>query len=158
MMQDYQYVQTSILDRLIDLNPEVSNEPVQDNMFNIGQIKASVRGNLENLLNARRMIGADELSDQDLNASLLSYGLRDFTSCNPESQSVRQKLRHDIEKMVSQFEPRLKNVSVRVGYPGKTDRLIKFSIAGILVVKPLSEPVNFDTYLDINRGEYKIQK
>jgi len=157
-MQDYQYVQTSILDRLVDLDPEVSSEPVQSNMYNIRQIKASVRENLESLLNARRRIDVDEIVDRGLTSSLLFYGLRDFTSLNPESQFVRQNLTHDIGKMILLFEPRLKNVVVRIGDPSRADRLVRFGISGILLVKPLSEPVNFDTYLDINRGEYKIHE
>ena len=158
MIHNRQNVQASILDRLVDDEPGVSHEPVQYRLLSIGQIKASVIRDLENLLNTRRQILAPPVAYREVNNSLFVYGLRDFTAQSPKSVSVRQQLRQDIEKTISRFEPRLKNVSIHLETPTQKERNLRFRISGLLVVEPVAEPVTFDTYFDANRGEYVISK
>ena len=146
------------MDRLVDHEPGVSHEPVQYRLLSIGQIKASVIRDLENLLNARRQILPPPVAYREVNNSLFVYGLRDFTSQNPKSVPVRQQLRQDVEKTISRFEPRLRNVTVHLETPTQKERNLRFRINGLLVVEPLAEPVTFDTYFDVNRGEYVISK
>ena len=146
------------MDRLVDHEPGVSHEPVQYRLLSIGQIKASVIRDLENLLNARRQILPPPVAYREVNNSLFVYGLRDFTSQNPKSVPVRQQLRQDVEKTISRFEPRLRNVTVHLETPTQKERNLRFRINGLLVVEPLAEPVTFDTYFDVNRGEYIISK
>lgn len=158
MKQDRQDTQASVLDRLVDYEPGVSHEPVQYRLLSIGQVKASVIRDLENLLNTRRQILPPPSQYREVNNSLFVYGLRDFTSQNPKSVSVRQQLRQDVEKTISRFEPRLKNVTVHLETPTERERNLRFRISGVLVVEPLAEPVTFDTYFDVNRGQYVISK
>lgn len=157
-MQDLQNSRGSILDRLVDDEPGVTQEPVQNRMFNIRQVKAMVVRDLENLLNARRQISLVPASYKEVSNSVFVYGLGDFTSENPKSPSVRRQLRQDIEKTIQRFEPRLKNVKVHLEEDIEKGRSLRFRIRGILVVEPETEPVSFDTYFDANRGEYVIQK
>jgi len=156
MNQNQQNIRTSILDRLIDLEPGVSHEPVQQRTFDLRQIKAAVVRDLENLLNTRRHILAPPAALTEVNNSLLVYGLGDFTSQNPRSPSVKQQLRQDIEKTLSRFEPRLRNVSVQFEAPHPNERNLRFRIIGMLVVDPIREPVTFDTLFDINRSQVTI--
>jgi type VI secretion system protein ImpF len=149
-------VRASLLDRLIDEEPTVSREPVQLRLYNVGQIKAAVIRDLENLLNARRTIVVPPPVHTELNQSLYVYGLRDYTSHNPRSPAAKQQLRLEVERTIARFEPRLKNVSVHVETPGPNARTLRFRVTARLVVEPISEPVMFDTYFDANRGEYVI--
>ena len=142
----------------MDYEPGVSHEPVQYRLLSIGQIKASVVRDLENLLNTRRYIFSPPIAYREVNNSLFVYGLRDFTAQSPKSVSVRQQLRQDVEKTISRFEPRLKNVTVHLETPTEKERNLRFRISGLLVVEPVAEPVTFDTYFDVNRGEYVISK
>ncbi len=146
------HIQTSILDRLIDLEPRVSSEPVQNRVQGIGLIKNSVIQQLEHLLNTRRLIEEPVAELRELNKSLLLYGLKDFTGENPNSIIVKQQLRQDIEKTVVKFEPRLKNVRVHLETGEQNLRKLRFRITAVLQVEPLSEPVAFDTFFDMNRG------
>ncbi|WP_303721774.1 type VI secretion system baseplate subunit TssE [Malonomonas rubra] len=146
------YVRTSILDRLIDLEPSVSSEPVQNRMQGIEPIKKSVVHHLELLLNTRRLIEEPAAELRELNKSLLLYGLKDFTAENPNSIIIRQQLRQDIEKTLVKFEPRLKNVRVHLETGEQNLRKLRFRITAVLHVEPLSEPVAFDTFFDMNRG------
>lgn len=157
-MRDRQNSRATILDRLVDMEPGVSREPVQHRLFDITRIKAMVVRDLENLLNTRRQILPVPASYKEVNNSVFMYGVGDFTSENPRSPSVRRRLRQDIEKTISRFEPRLKNVTVRLEEDVEAGRNLRFRISGLLVVEPETEPVTFDTYFDTNRGEYVIQK
>ena len=140
----------------MDHEPRISHEPVQYRLVSIGAIKASVKRDLENLLNTRRQILIPPVEYKEVNSSLFVYGLQDFTSKNPRSPSVKLKLRQDVEKAVSRFEPRLKNVTVHLETPVRNERNLKFRITGLLVIEPINEPVTFDTYYDVNRSEYVI--
>jgi type VI secretion system protein ImpF len=158
MNGDQQNMQASILDRLIDLEPGLSHEPVQQRLLDVRQIKTAVVRDLEQLLNARRPIFPPSPSLVEVNNSLYVYGLRDFTTQNPRSPLVRQQLRQDVEKTVARFEPRLHNVAVQFVTHNPDERNLRFRISGMLVVDPVAEPVTFDTLFDINRSQYVITK
>jgi type VI secretion system protein ImpF len=150
-------VQASILDRLIDDEPDNSRDPAQEHFF-IGQIKDTVARDLENLLNARRHILVPPAWYREVNNSLFVYGLPDYTSRNPGNVSVRSQLRLEIEKTISRFEPRLKNVAVHIDSRTANTRDLGFRITAVLVVNPITEPVTFDTSFDLNRSKYFIKK
>jgi type VI secretion system protein ImpF len=156
-MKHRQSAQASILDRLMDQDPAVTHEPVQEG-FSVGQIKDAVARDLENLLNTRRNIITPPASCREVGNSLFVYGLPDFTSRNPAHIAVRSQLRLEIEKTITRFEPRLKNVTVHIDSPGATGRNLHFRITGVLVVDPITEQVVFDTSFDLNRSKYSILK
>ena len=148
----------SVLDRLLDYEPGVSRESAQVRFTTIKQVKDRVTRDLERLLNTKGTIQAPPRSYSELRSSLFTYGLTDFTSHSPRSQSIRETIRQEIERAISCFEPRLRNVAVRLETLDQAERNLRFKITGLLVIDPLVEPVTFDTYFDINRGEYIIQK
>lgn len=157
-MREQTILQESLLDRLIDHEPGVSHEPVQNRSATITQICDSVVRDLENLLNTRRCIFDVPESFVQVNASVVTYGLKDFMSYNPRSPSVRLQIRQEIERIIALFEPRLRNVSIRIDAAETIDRSLRFRIHALLVADPLTEPITFDTYLDINRGEFVIAR
>jgi type VI secretion system protein ImpF len=146
----------SILDRLIDLEPDVTAESVQYRNYSYNQLRGMVERDLENLLNTKCFTSDIPDSYVELRNSLFGYGLSDFTSRNPATPSVRTELRQEIEHSISLFEPRLSNVAVKFEGSEKGDRRIKFTITAMLIMGDESEPVNFSTYYDINRCEYNI--
>ena len=149
--------QVSILDRLLDHDPKVASEPVRER-FSVRQIKDAVIRDLEYLLNTRRQILVPSPEYREVHNSLYMYGLQDFTLKNPANTMVKQQLRQVIERTISRFEPRLKNVTVQIEAPSQNARDLRFRITAMLVMDPISEPVIFDTYFDVSRGEYKINK
>jgi type VI secretion system protein ImpF len=157
-MQHRQNSRATVLDRLVDMEPGVSHEPVQRRLLDIRQVKDVVIRDLENLFNTRRQILSVPASYKEVNNSVFMYGLGDFTAENPKNSSVRQRIRQDVEKAISRFEPRLKNVTVRLEEDIEEGRNLRFRISGMLVVEPEIEPVSFDTYFDTNRGEYVIER
>lgn len=157
-MAQNENIQASVLDRLIDNEPGISREPVQHRTLNINQIKASVVRDMENLLNTRRQITPVPAEFREINNSLFVYGLQDFTSKDPRSPVIKQQLRNDIEKTIARFDSRLRNVMVRIEAPTASERNMRFRITGLLVIEPITEPISFDTYFDISRGEYVVKK
>ncbi|HUJ90736.1 MAG TPA: type VI secretion system baseplate subunit TssE [Syntrophorhabdales bacterium] len=158
MKEKQESIQASILDRLIDREPQLSSESVQYRLLNFSQVKAAVIRDLENLLNTKSQIMSVPAAYKEVNGSVFVYGLSDFTSHNPKSPSVRQVLRQNMEKTIMKFEPRLKNVNVQIEAPNEEVRTIRLRISALLVLDPVVEPVTFDTYFDINRGEYTIRR
>ncbi len=148
--------QASILDRLIDLDPDVSREPVPFRLQDIRQVKTSVVRDLENLLNTKWLVAEPPGAFRNLRESLWLYGLRDFSADNPKAPAVRQQLRREIERTISRFEPRLRSVSVQLDAESEKERTLRFRISAMLIVEPLSEPVTFDTVLDVNRAQFKV--
>ena len=120
--------------------------------------ETSFYGPLENLLNSRCFPDEIPASCTELRTSILVYGLADFTSKNPSVPAVRMELRQQIERTIMLFEPRLKNVAVRIENPAAGERRFMFKITALLKFEETSEPVSFDTYFDSNRCEYSISR
>ncbi len=157
MADTFGNLQASILDKLIDHEPDVVAEPIASRMMNLRDIEASVVRDIENLLNTRRTVFIPPVALNNVNKSLHMYGLRDFTAENPNSPHVVQKLRREISQSLALFEPRIKNVVVHIENKGSS-RDLYFRIAGTLAIYPISEPVIFDIRLDPNKGEYLISR
>src|SRR5262249_55451052 len=89
----------SLLDRLLD-----DDDPQRSHLRGLEQ---AVRRDLENLLNtrSRNVLWGTHL--EELDQSLLSYGLPDFTSVSLVSATDRQKFCRLIEGIIRQNEPRL---------------------------------------------------
>ena len=71
----------SILDRLLDDEPEISTEPASTRIKNLRSLERSVARDLEALLNSRQETLQELPSEfKEVSRSLLTYGLPDFTS------------------------------------------------------------------------------
>jgi type VI secretion system protein ImpF len=151
-------VTTSILDRLVDLNPDVTVDPPANRSQSVRQLKASLRRDLEWLLNTRR--NPDEVPEtyEELFRSLYNYGLPDVTSMALNSPRDRKRLLRLIEQTIEIFEPRLIGTRVRALDTGSSGpRILRFQIEALLKMDPAPEQILFDTVLQLNSGEYQIK-
>ena len=151
-------VTASILDRLIDLNPDATADPPSNRSQSVRQLKASLRRDLEWLLNTRR--NPDEVPEayEELFRSLYNYGLPDVTSMALNSPRDRQRLLRLIEQTIEIFEPRLAATRVRaVENAGSGPRILRFQVEALLKMDPAPEQILFDTVLQLNSGEYQIK-
>ena len=150
-------VTTSVLDRLIDYEPEVSRESMSSRSKNLRQLKQSVRRDLEWLLNTRQLAGglADELKETA--DSVAMFGLPDFTNLSMESADDQKYIKHQIEEAIRRFEQRLEGVAVSVEPVVATDRVLRFRIDARLKIDPAPEPITFDTVLQLGSGEYEVR-
>jgi type VI secretion system protein ImpF len=149
-------VTLSVLDRLIDYEPEISREAPASRSKSLHQMKQSLRRDLELLLNTRQTqeLPADL---KELNKSVAAYGLPDYSSANVKSPSDQNRMRRELEGLIETFEPRLSNVTVTLEPAREHERALHFRIDAQLMVDPAPEPVTFDTVLQLINGEYQVQ-
>ena len=148
----------SLLDRLIDLDPDVSTEPAWSRSLTLREFERSVLRDLEALLNTRQ-IRSDLPDDLPESAqSSLTYGLPDFSSAGVGYVDERERLRKAVEDVIHRFEPRIKQVRVMLHNPENDfDRTLRMTIEGLLWVEPNPQPIAFDTVLQPSSGQCKVQ-
>ena len=155
---DYESIVPSILDRLLDDEPEVSRELLPNRFQNLSQLKKAVARDLEALLNTRQEI-LEEISPEfiEVSRSLVTYELPDFSSSSVLSTNDRNRIRRALEQAVATFEPRFERVRVHLEAPRDQDRTLRFRIEALLRVEPAPEPVTFDAVLRLNTQQYVVQ-
>lgn len=150
-------VTPSLLDRLLDYEPELSREPLPTRAKNLRQFKQSVRRDLEWLLNTRQIADGLPPDLKETNNSLAAYGLPDFTSLSIESAADQKLIKREIEETIRRFEQRLENVVVSFEAGKATERVLRFRIDARLKVDPAPEPITFDTVLQLGSGQFVVR-
>ena len=150
-------VTPSVLDRLLDFEPELSREPVASRAKSLRQLRQAVRRDLEWLLNTRRVATEIPSDLKEVNRSLANYGLPDFSGVSIENPGEQKRMRREIEETIDTFESRLENVVVTLEPVRDTERALRFRIDARLKVEPAPEPITFDTVLQLGSGQYSVQ-
>ena len=101
-----------LLDRLIDLDPDVSMEPAWSRSQGLWELKESVKRDLETLLNSRRSCSDLPEDFVEASQSMLTYGLPDISTASVLGLDDRERLRQEVEDTIRRFEPRLMDVQV----------------------------------------------
>ena len=148
----------SVLDRLLDNEPQVSKEPASSRTQNLRTLEGAVARDVEALLNSRQET-LEELPSEfvEVNRSLVTYGLPDLTSLSLLSQDDRNRIRRAVEQAINIFEPRLQRVRVALETARENDRGLRFRIDALLRVDPVPEPVTFDALLQLSTQQYVIR-
>lgn len=139
----------SILDRLLDDEPDNQTEIDPGQHQKIKQLRRSVRRDLENLMNARFRVIEPAEEFVELDKSLLNYGLPDLATVNITDLDKRKTFTSKMEKILKEFEPRFKDVNVSyLDNKDNTDRTLRFRIDATLYADPSPEVVIFDSILE----------
>ena len=155
---DDQPMLPSVFDRLIDLEPEKSVEPAKSRNQVLRELKQSVRRDLENLLNTRWRCVKWPPDLDELEVSVVNYGIPDFTGGRLGNVLDREQFRRGVERLVRQFEPRFKSVAVKMlENANKEDRMLRFRVDGLLHAEPAPEPVTFDTAVEPTTGNIQVK-
>jgi len=155
-------IRQSLLDRLIDLDRGSPVDPPSTWGQSVRQLKATLCRDLEWLLNTRKPLVEVPPGCDNLEASLLVYGISDISSLSRENLDQQAKLVKEVERAVSTFEPRLANVKVSIaaaekGAEGGPVRELRFVVEGMLRIDPEPEHVVFDTVLEVSTGDYRVR-
>jgi type VI secretion system protein ImpF len=150
-------VTLSVLDRLIDQEPDRQQEPPMSRVQSVRELRASLRRDLEWLFNTRSTIEEAPESMRELERSVYNYGIHDTTSMYLQSSRDQESLAKSIKTAISIFEPRLQGVKVTLEPSTDVVRGVHFSIEGLLRMDPAPEPVFFDTLLDPSKSEYRVK-
>ena len=150
-------VTQSVLDRLIDREPESSVETPVSRAQSVRLLKAAVRRDLDYLLNTRRIPDVPEETRQELNRSLFMYGLPDFSTYSMASPADQSKLLRQLASTIKLFEPRLDNVRlVPLETPSVGMQRVRLRIEATLLMDPNPEPVSFDTVIELRSGNCQV--
>jgi type VI secretion system protein ImpF len=149
--------QWSVLDRLIDTEPDTTVETPRTWAQSVRDLRRAVRRDLEWLLNTRRIIvpAPEELTE--VARSLYHFGLPDVTALGADSASAQEWLRRRVEDTISLFEPRLANVRATI-VPAEAGsrREVRLVIEAVLRVEPDPEHVVFDTVLEVASATFAV--
>ncbi len=146
-------VTLSVLDRLVDHEPNSQVEAPLTRTQSVRQLKSAARRDLEWLLNTRRNFREPDESLQETSHSLYVYGLPDFSTYTMASPADQARLLRHLLTTIKMFEPRLANVRI-VPLENPTVGLQRFRlrIEGMLLMDPTPEPVSFDTVIELRSG------
>jgi type VI secretion system protein ImpF len=147
----------SVLDRLIDLEPENKAENLLSRTQSLRLLRAAVRRDLEWLLNSRRIADPPDEGLKELNRSAYVYGLPDFSTLTMATAADRSRLMRQILTTINMFEPRLSNVRlviVETEEPGKKD--VRLRIEAMLRTDPVPEPISFDSVIELKSGNCRL--
>ena len=149
-------LQPSLIDRLIDREPNNRNEAEGARAQSLKELKDGVRRDLEWLLNSRRTPIEPPASSKELLRSVYFFGLPDITGVALNSAEDRYRLAHVVEAAIAIYEPRLLNVTVSMKPKEADSHMLRFQIEALLRTEPAPARVFFDTTLELISGEYEI--
>ena len=148
----------SVLDRLIDTEPDVTREAPRNRGQVLRELKQAVCRDLEHLLNTRARCLVVPADLKELRQSLVNYGLPDFTGMPVGSSRDREGLARVIQAVIRQHEPRFKKVDVKLlDNAEPLDRAVRFRIDALLHAEPAPEPVVFDSTLQPATGDFEVK-
>ena len=157
-VRDDQMLIPSVLDRLIDLEPENSRETPRSRNQVLRDLRQSVRRDLEDLLNTRWRCVAWPPNLDELNVSLVNYGIPDYTGTVLTTPEDFENFRYVIEQCIRRFEPRFKTVKVEmVKNSDRTDRTMRFRIDALMYAEPAPEPIVFDSQLEPTTRSFEVK-
>jgi type VI secretion system protein ImpF len=146
----------SVLDRMIDDRPHAAREAPDAVPRSLVQVKEAVKRDLEWLLNSRQVV-ADLPDDlRQLDRSLVTYGLPDFTAASFSHVGDQDLLRRSVEEAIRRFEPRFSRVRVTLEAGRENDRSVRFRIDALLNIEPEPEPITFDSVLHLNTKTFVV--
>ena len=117
----------------------------------------ALKRDVEWLLNSRRP-PINAISDYPLaTASVINYGLPDISSMGLNSASDQRTLISAVQQCLRNYEPRITDVRVYLESSEVVNRSLRFRIEGMMMVDPAPEEINFDTVLELSKGEYEVK-
>ncbi len=154
MAEEEVHVRAPLFDRLVDLDPKSKAEVHPVRSLDRAGLRESVRRELERLLNTRISIPARELEGREL--TVIDYGIPDFSTYSDANQMDWKRLEEVLARVIQAFEPRLREVRVRVeSYRSQSQRL-RARIDAMLVAERVAEPVSFPAVIAGQEGQARV--
>lgn len=139
----------SVLDRLLDDEPQNQVESSEKRHQLLKDMRSSVRRDLENLFNTRYRVKEAPEEFEELEDSLLNYGLPDLATVNLIDLDSKNRFVRFLENTIRHFEPRFKDVQVNVlDNADITDRTLRFRIEATMYADPMPEVITFDSVME----------
>ena len=144
-------VTQSILDRLCDVDDWPTSRPQSMRLY-----REAVKRDVEYLLNTRCPPIQNISLYPKSAASVMNFGLSDLSSYS-DSATDQNSLVAAMLQTLRRFEPRIQNVRVIVVRSETVSRSLRFHIEGRIKFDTQVENIEFDTVLELTRGEYEVK-
>ncbi|CAA0094177.1 Uncharacterised protein [BD1-7 clade bacterium] len=154
-------LQPSLLDRLLDDEPETKTESREKRVLNIRRLKEVVVRDLADLLNALHLEATEDIENYDyVKQSVVNYGvpgLTGFSIHNLDAYVVEKKLR----EAICHFEPRILRDSLIVRIIKEEDKMsnrsLTFQIEGQVWSMPVPIALLLRTEVDLETGAVQVK-
>ncbi len=157
-LQPDQLLVPSVLDRLLDDQPDQKHETPSTPNQVLRLLKKSIRRDLENLLNTRWRCTTWPENLKELDRSLVNYGVPDVTGANLGSDERCQELLDSLKETIERSDPRLKGVRItKLDNAEPLDRVLCFRTEATLQVEPVPEQVVFDSVVQPITGNVEVK-
>jgi type VI secretion system protein ImpF len=144
----------SLVDRLIDDDPQGSADVQETEEMAIARYKVALRRDLEALLNTKRPYLPVMDRYPGLDRTILGYGVPDLSTEDMSVPAVRERTRRAIVQVIREHEPRLSQVDIEMD-DGPTSRGMKLRISAVLNVVQTEELVVYEA--SVRPGDRTIE-
>jgi type VI secretion system protein ImpF len=153
-------LQPSLLDRLIDDNPEQLNESRNKRIMNISKLRDCVIRDISNLLNTHYMEGNTKIDQYPaIKSSVINYGVSGLTGFSMHNIDIHQAERN-IRQAIISFEPRILKHTLKVSMTRDTEKSSKhaivFRIEGQIWAIPIPLMLMLKTEIDLETGSVNV--
>jgi type VI secretion system protein ImpF len=149
----------SLLDRLLDDEPDRRQESADRRVFSMAQLRQAVLRDLAALLNTPALDQSDPLDDHPRVArSVVNYGVRDLSGVIHSGIDLAAHERR-IREAIWNFEPRILRDSVRVRAVSSQKmgrNALSFEIEGELWAHPAPLHVVLKSEIDLDTGDTRV--
>ena len=146
----------SLIDRLVDINPQFQREARPLRTLTRDEIKASLLRDLTWLFNSRTSHPHHFFDERDL--TVIDFGIPDFGDYSPQNPEDRVLLAQRLKRAISAFEPRLKKVTVTVAPDPVNEKTLQVHLDGVITWESVREPVSFTTVFNGGAGLAEIHE
>lgn len=146
----------SVFDRLLDDAPDRATDDPQRPGERLGGLKEAVRRDLENLFNTTASVEPATRGREEIETSLLRYGVSGFHGLDLATVERRRVLAMRLRDAVARHEPRLRDVRVEIGRDHAEARSLRLRIVATMPFEDADEPVAFDTVLDPALRQFRV--
>lgn len=147
----------SLLDRLIDLDPDLKQDPPVTLAERPDGLRAALRRDLEMLLNTRCRPDSPPDQMRELGDSLVSLGVEDFFSSDLVTDMQRRAFAANLKMRIARFEPRLEDLTVEfLPEPSTAQRRLRLRISALYHSRPGLPRVVFETQMDPVAGRFLV--
>jgi type VI secretion system protein ImpF len=154
--QGEQALRSTVLDRLCGSHGASSSY----GSILLRDLKQALTRDLDWLLNTRVWWPGDFAHLEEAGRSILTYGIPDLANYSWASADDRKDICRRLEEAIKTFEPRLLKRSVRVSMvetEASDEFRIRLRIDAVLHVEPYTEPVSFDTDIEVDTGAVQVK-
>lgn len=145
-----------LFERLQDLEPFVASEPSVFRYLTADQLRASVRREIERLIDTRRSVTIAEMLADEGELTVMEYGVPDYSTISPRSPDERRLFALALTKAIAAFEPRLKFPQVLVTEGGRPGT-IAIALEGEIRIGTEMELLTFAVELNVKSTSRTVE-